>query len=88
MVAVIAIIAIGVIIAIYKRRNKEEEFEEEETEEPLFSKREEKPLFFEENDKIEKETKVEEKVTLDQFLDTSELEEEEKPRRSKGKHSM
>ncbi len=93
--AVIAIIAIGVIIAIYKRRNKEEDFEEEETieykeetEEPLFSKREEKPLFFEENDKIEKETKVEEKVTLDQFLDTSELEEEEKPRRSKGKHSM
>lgn len=86
--AVIAIIAIGVIIAIYKRRNKEEEFEEEETEEPLFSKREEKPLFFEENNKTEKETKVEEKVTLDQFLDTSELEEEEKPRRSKGKHSM
>lgn len=93
--AVIAIIAIGVIIAIYKRRNKEEDFEEEETieykeetEEPLFSKREEKPLFFEENNKTEKETKVEEKVTLDQFLDTSELEEEEKPRRSKGKHSM
>ncbi len=78
-IVIAAVVVIIVIIVIVKRRNRsiENEFKDEANDENVME--EEKVS---DKDNITSKRK---KATIDEFLDTSEL--EEKPKRSRGKHS-
>lgn len=94
---VLAIILLIVFLIIHKKNRSNEEAEDDEyveqekvedivTEEKLPEDKEEYNTEGQTVESEKKNIKEEKKATLDEFLDTSEL--DEKPKRSRGKHSM